>query len=285
MRTLREALEDARQNKTAIGHFNVSDSVQFQGIIEAAEETSAPVIIGVSEGERAWIGLHEIVGLVRTVREKRGVPVFLNADHTRSLEGIREAVDAGFDTVLFDGSKLDTEENIEQTKEAVSYARNAGHDVLVEGELGYIGSSSKLLDAVPEDVDTAMTDPEAARQFVAETGIDLLAPSVGNLHGILKDRANPALNIERIAAIRDAADIPMVLHGGSGVSDDDFSRAIEAGMTVVHISTEIRVAYRDGIKSGLEQKPDEIAPYRYMEDAKEAVKRIVKERLALFRAH
>lgn len=283
MQTLREAVDEAARDKRAIGHFNISDSTQFRAIVNAAAEVSMPVIIGVSEGEREWIGTPEAVALTRAAREERGVPVYLNADHTRSLDGVREAIDAGFDAVIFDGSKLSLEENTEKTKEAVAYARKTGRDVLVEGELGYIGSSSKLLDAVPEDVDKAMTDPDTAARFVGETGIDMLAPAVGNLHGMLKGRGNPALNIERIAAVYEAAEVPMVLHGGSGVTDDDFTAAIEAGMAIVHISTEIRVAYREGIAKGLERAPDEIAPYRYMSDAQDAVEDIVRKRLTLFR--
>lgn len=291
MKTLREAVAEAQEKKVAIGHFNVSDSTQFHAIVEAARELGVPVIIGVSEGERKFIGTAEVAALVRAAREK-GLSVYTNADHTHSLDDIKEAVEVGFDAVIFDGSKLPFEENIAKTKEAVTYVReqealrqtqgDQNASILIEGEYGYIGSSSKLLDEVPEDVDSVMTDPEKARQFVEETGIDLFSPAVGNLHGALKDRPNPALNIERVAQIRDVVGVPMVLHGGSGISDDDFRAAIAAGMAIVHINTEIRVAYRKGIEKGLAEAPDDIAPYKYMQPGKDAVKEVVLERLKLF---
>jgi len=282
MQTLREALQEAQKKGSAIGHFNVSDSTQLNAIFAGAQELSMPVIIGVSEGEREYIGAYQIVALVDTLREVHDFPIFLNADHSHSIDDCKFLIDLGFDAVLFDGSKLSTEENIEMTKEVVMYARDSGRDVLVEAELGYIGASSKLLDAVPEDVKGAMTDPKEAKDFVEKTGIDLLAPAVGNLHGMLKGRANPALNIERVKEISERVRVPLVLHGGSGISDSDFTASIKAGVRIVHINTEIRVAYRKGIEEGLGKDSDEIAPYRYLGSGFDKVKETVKERLTLF---
>ena len=268
--------------KVAVGHFNVSDSNQFNAIIAAAAELGVPVIIGVAEGEQKFFGVHEISALVHAVREKKGVQVYLNADHTRTIEGIKAAVDAGFDAVLFDGAKEAIEKNIELTKEAVAYAKATGREVLVEGELGYIGSSSQVHADIPEGAGFDMTTPELAARFIQETGIDLLAPSVGNIHGLLKNRAKPALDLPRIEAIGGAIGIPMVLHGASGETDSDVRGAIERGMGIVHVNTEIRVAYKDAIAQGLAENPDEVAPYKYLAPAMDAVKAVVLKKLKVF---
>jgi fructose-bisphosphate aldolase class II len=265
----------------ALGHFNISDSTQFNAIVNAAATVGVPVWVGVSEGEKSFIDLHNAVALVQAARTK-GKEVYLNLDHGQTVEDCKEAIDAGFDSVMFDGSKLSFEENVAKTQEVVAYARVCGRDVLVEGELGYIGSSSKLLDVIPEDVESAMTTPEQAQEFVAQTGVDILAPSVGNLHGMLKG-GNPQLDIERIAAIK--AVVPqttLVLHGGSGISDDDFRAAIRAGIGIVHINTEIRKAYREGIEEGLEADPMQVAPYKYLNHGRDAVISVVTSRITLF---
>ena len=281
MRTLREVILDARARGIAVGHFNVSDSNQLNAVATAARELSLPVMVGVSEGERTWFGVRQVAAMVQSLRGT-GLEIYLNADHTKTLEGIREAVDAGFDEVLFDGSKLSIEENISQAKDAVAYARASGRDVLVEGELGYIGSGSTLLDKIPEGAGLDKTSPELAARFVHESGVDLLAPSVGNIHGMLKSAETfKHLDIERIAGISVSAGVPLVLHGGSGTGEDDFRAAIKAGCAVVHINTEIRVAYRRGIEAGLAAN-DDVAPAKYLVGGTEAMREVVKAKLALF---
>lgn len=285
MKTLSEYVQDAEINKTAIGHFNIANIEGLWAIFRAAQKLKVPVIIGVSEGERDFIGVRQAVALVKSLREDYGYPIFLNADHTYSVEKVKEAIDAGFDSVIFDGAKLPLEENISATAECVEYARNSDRDVLVEGELGFIGQSSKVLDAIPEGVDlseSALTTPEQAKEFVAKTGIDLLAPAVGNFHGMLRSGIDPKLNIGRIKAIRDSAGVPLVLHGGSGNSADDFSAAIDAGIAIVHINTELRVAYRDALKLFLQENPDEVAPYKILKNAVTAMEKVVDGKLRVF---
>jgi len=285
MQSLREIISDAEQKKVAIGHFNISDITALHAIFESAQELSVPIIIGVSEGEREFIGTKQAVALVKSLREQYDYPIFINADHTYSLEKIKEAVDAGFDAVIFDGAKLPIEENIKKTKEVVEYVKKSGKDVLVEAEIGYIGASSKLLDAIPEGAKIEEKDlPTEAdvKKFVQETGIDLLAPAVGNIHGMFKGAPNPNLQIELIKNLRDAAGVPLVLHGGSGIKDEQFTEAIKAGIAIVHINTEIRVAWRKGIETGLSANKDEIAPYKILPQAKEEIKKVVLQRLKLF---
>ena len=285
MKTLREIIKNAEENKTAIGHFNISDCVALKGIFFAAKELNLPIIIGVSEGERDFVGVKRVVDMIKSIREEFNWPIFLNADHTHSFEKIKEAIDAGFDAVLFDGGKLPMEENIKQAKQVVEYAKSVNPEILVEGELGYIGGSSTILKEVPKDADIApesLTKPEDAERFVKETGVDLLAPAVGNIHGMFKNAPNPHIDIERIKILRQSAGVPIVLHGGSGIRDEEFLQAINAGISIIHINTEIRVAWRKGMEKGLSEKPEEVVPYKIMPAAIEEIKKVVENRLKLF---
>ena len=290
MKSLREYIKDAENNKIAIGHFNISNMEMLWGIFHSAKNLNLPVIIGVSEGERNFIGVRQCVALIKSIRDEYNYPIFLNADHTYSIEKVKEAIDAGFDSVIYDGAKLSFEENVKNTKECVKYARSVNSEIIVEGELGFIGQSSKVLDEIPAGVDleNGLTTLEQAQQFVKETGVDLFAPAVGNIHGMLRNSKDPHLDIERIKEIRKASGIPLVLHGGSGTPDEDFVKAInaglpaQAGVSIIHISTELRVAYRDALKLSLQQNPEEVAPYKYLKDAVLAVEKVVGERLKLF---
>ncbi|MCA9360770.1 class II fructose-bisphosphate aldolase [Candidatus Nomurabacteria bacterium] len=285
MKTLREVIVEAEKNKVAVGHFNVSDSSQLWGIFNAARSLNLPVVIGASEGERDFIGPRQLVAMVHSLRDEFQYPIYTNADHTYSFERVKEAIDVGFDAVIFDGNKVSHEENLVITKQCVEYAHAQDHEVLVEAELGNIGMSSKLLDGIPEGAeitDDMLTVPEELAEFVSKTGVDLIAPAVGNLHGMMKHGNNPRLNIGRIAELRQAGGVPMVLHGGSGITDEDFSAAIEAGIGLIHINTEIRKAYRDGIAKYLTENPDEISPYRYLKAGRDDLQAVVEGRLKLF---
>ncbi|MCC2630495.1 MAG: Tagatose-bisphosphate aldolase, fructose-bisphosphate aldolase, class [Candidatus Paceibacter sp.] len=285
MKTLHESIQDAANKKVALGHFNISNIEGFWAVIHAAQKLNVPVIIGVSEGERDFIGIPQVVGLVQSAKKQFDMPIFLNADHTYSFDRVKEAIDAGFDSVIIDGAKLSFEENVKLTKQCVDYARKTNPDVLVEAELGYIGQSSKILDALPEGVTTSgagLTTPEQAKQFVTETGIDLFAPAVGNVHGMMRVGHDPRLDIPLIAEIRTATGVPLVLHGGSGTVDEDFVSAIKAGINIVHISTELRVAFKNGIQKALQENPDEVAPYKIMREPIKAMEKVAIERLQLF---
>ena len=198
MKKLIEIIKEVEANKIAIGHFNVSDIVGLKAVFEAAQNLRLPIIVGVSEGERDFIGVKQIAALIKSLREEYNFPIFLNADHTKSLEKIKEAVEAGFDAIMFDGSQLPLNENIKKTKEVVEYVKNANSEILVEGELGVIKGSSTILST--SDVNNIkegdLTKPEEAAQFVKETGVDLLAPAVGNIHGILLASARTQINAD-----------------------------------------------------------------------------------------
>ena len=286
MKTLREYIKEADEKKIAIGHFNISNLEALHGIYNAAKKLNLPVIIGLSEGEEEFVGINEAVALIKEIREKDNYPIFLNADHHYSFESVKAALDAGYDAAIIDAVKLPLEENIVLTKKCVDYARELskkeGRDILIEAELGFIGTSSKILDAIPEGVSIAtMTKPEDAKHFVEATGIDLLAPSVGNIHGMVRG-GNPRLHPEVVKAIREATGIPLVLHGGSGSMNEDFISCIAEGIDIVHINTEIRVAYRDAIKKFLNENPNEVAPYKFLKPGVEAIEAVVEARLKLF---
>lgn len=285
MKTLREYITDTDERGVAIGHFNISNLEALHGIFNAARTLNLPVVIGVSEGEREFTGVAEVAALVKALRETYDYPIFLNADHTYSFEKVKEVVDAGFDAVIFDGAKLSFEDNIKETKKCVDYVRSRGRDVLIEAELGNLGQSSKILDEIPEGVATDesfLTSPEEARAFVEQTGVDLLAPAVGTLHGMLRSGVQPRVDIQRIKDIRQAVGIPLVLHGGSGTADEDFVNAVKAGISTVHINTEIRVAYRDALRKSLQDNPDEVAPYKILKPTVLAIEQVVLDRLKLF---
>ena len=285
MKTLLQIIKDAEKKHVAVGHFNISDLAGLKAIFEAARELAVPVIIGTSDGEADFIGRYQAAALVKSLREQYKFPIFLNSDHTHEMKGVVESARAGYDAIIFDGSKLGFEDNIKNTKEAVGRVKKINKDILVEGELGYIGSSSKILKELPEGAainPKDLTKPEEAAKFVKETGVDMLAPAVGNLHGMFKGAKNPDLDIERIKAIKKMVGVPLVLHGGSGTKDEDFVSAIAAGINIVHINTEIRVAWREGLEKGLESNPEEMTPYKVLPEAILAIKKVISERLRLF---
>jgi len=289
MKSLIQIIKEAEEKKIAIGHFNIGNLEQLKAIAHVGGRLNVPVIIGVSEGERAYLGVKHVVDFVKSYNEQHavegGFQLFLNADHTHSLEKIKEAVEAGFDAVLFDGGKFSLDENIQKTKETVGVAKSINPNVIVEGELGYIGSSSEILSDVPSGAAMRpedLTKAEYAARFVKETGVDLLAPAVGNIHGMFKDMPNPHIDIERIRNIRIMCGVPLVLHGGSGIVDEDFIAAINAGISIVHISTELRYIWRKELEEALRENPLEIAPYKVMPEVVKAIEEVVEKRVKLF---
>lgn len=285
MPRLRSVLEQSQKNGVAVGHFNIADFVILQAVFASARELKVPVIVGASEGERKFLGARQIGALVRSLREEFDFPIFLNADHTHSLASAIEAAKAGFDSIVFDLSALPIEENIRQTKAAIEALKAINPDILIEGEIGDIGTGSAIHDVAP-DLSKGLTSPEEAKQYVAATGVDILAPAVGNMHGMLQSmvqgKTKKRLDLTRIAQIKSATDSLITLHGASGTDDEDLRKAIAAGINVVHINTEIRVAWRRGLEEGLAKQPQEVVPYKILPAAIEAVKQVATSRLKLF---
>jgi fructose-bisphosphate aldolase, class II len=268
MDTLREVLTRLQRQGSAVGHFNVADLVLLKAVVAAAVEVGVPVIVGASEGERDFSGTYD-------------VPVFLNADHTHSLARAVEAARAGFDSVGVDFSALPFDQNVSRTRETVEAIKAINPAILAEGEIGDIGTGSGIRETVHNEFQN-LTTPEESRQFVDSTGIDVLAPAVGNLHGMLESmvegKTKKHLNIERIAQIKKASGVFLTLHGGSGTDDEDFLRAIAAGISIVHISTELRRS----LDASLTSQPNQVVPYKIVSPVVESVKQVVSSGLKLF---
>lgn len=287
MMTLREYILAYENSGRAIGHFNITTIDMLWGVFNAAQRFSdqvgekVPVIIGTSEGEGDFFGSKQFVEVIRSLREQYDYPVFSNADHIHDVDRAKEAVELGYDMVIIDAAAKTFEENIEMTRSVVLYRNEIDADTLIEAELGYIGAGSSVKDELPQDVqDAPMTDPHEADTFVQESGVDLLAPAVGNVHGVIK-AGNPRLDPERVRNVRKLGGVPLVLHGGSGSADDDFKAVIKAGISVVHISTELRVAYRSALDKAMAES-DSTTPYTYMAGVRDAVQAVVEKRMRLF---
>ncbi len=285
MLSLGDCLKEAQSNQTALGHFNVSTLDGIWAVADAALALGVPVIIGLSEGERDYVGPNQVRAVVDAIKVQRKQDIFLNADHTYSFERVKEAIEAGFDSVIFDGAKLSLEENIIETKKCVEYARLTSRGaILVEGELGFIGSSSGILDGIPRGAvvgEENMTKAGEARRFVEETGIDLLAPAIGNIHGLIRG-GDPALNVSRVREIKKSVAVPLVLHGASGNTAEEIRQCVKAGVVIVHVNTELRMAYRAALVKSLSEDHEELSPYKYLKPAKLAMQKVVEEKLKIF---
>jgi len=285
VKQLRTLLEEAQSNGVAIGHFNISDWILLKAVYASGQELEVPVIAGASEGERAFLGVAQIAALVKSLREEQSTPIFLNADHTHSLESAITAAKAGFDSIVYDLSALPFEENVKQTRQAVEALKSINPTILVEGEIGNIGTGSEIHDAVP-DQSRNLTTPEEAKQYVESTGVDILAPAVGNSHGMLQAMVQgdlrKRLDVTRIREIKRASRSLLTLHGGSGTEDHDLEDAIAAGINIIHINTELRVAWRRGLEAALAKNPREVVPYKLLPIAEESIKQVVLSRLRLF---
>jgi fructose-bisphosphate aldolase, class II len=282
--TLLDVLTRLEKEGAALGHFNVADQTLFKAVVAAAAETKLPVIIGASEGEREFFGARQLAAVVETQRQESDFPIFLNADHTHSLAKALEAAKAGFDSVVIDFSAFPFEENVTRTKEAVQAIKAINPTIAAEGEIGNIGTGSEIHETAQGD--KTLSTPEEARQFVEATGIDVLAPAVGNMHGMLKSmvqgKTKKHLDIERIAQIKRTAGVFLTLHGGSGTDDEHFRRAIVAGINIIHINTELRVAWRQSLTESLARDANEVVPYKILRPVVDSVKRVVSSRLRLF---
>jgi len=296
--SLQDYFLKAKQEKWAIGHFNFSTADQLKAIIEAAAEVKSPVMVATSEGEAKFFGRDQAVALVKSYQAE-GYAVYLNADHHKSFTTTKSAIDAGYDTVLIDASKLNFQENVEETKKVVDYAHSIKPGMMVEGEIGYLRGESQVQETV-EISSADYTKPEEAADFLAKTGVDRLAVVFGNIHGIVKEVIVSAptpegvgaptitsgeenLDVEHFKKIVFALpSVYFVLHGASGLKANQVQAAIAAGITNVHINTEIRVAYHDALRAKLEADPTQTTPYKYLDDPMEAIKKLVKEKLELF---
>ncbi|MDN5293780.1 MAG: fructose-bisphosphate aldolase, class [Eubacteriales bacterium] len=271
-----ELLQKAEEGGYAVGAFNCNNMEIVQAIIAAAEAERAPVIMQASQGAIKYAGIDYIVAMAKTAAEKATVPVALHLDHGTSFEQVMQCIRYGFSSVMIDGSKLPLEENIALTNRVVAVARAVG--VSVEAELGRIVGTEDEISVTEREA--FMTDPEEARYFVEKTGVDALAVAIGTAHGRYK--GEPKLDFDRLEKIRSLVKIPIVLHGSSGVPDDQIRRAIELGVRKINIDTNIREAFVEKMREVLAADPNEIDPRKILGPAREAATEIIREKIRLF---
>ncbi|GAV25261.1 fructose-bisphosphate aldolase [Carboxydothermus islandicus] len=274
--TVAELLTKAYREGYAVGAFNCNNMEIVQAIVAAAEAENSPVIIQASQGAIKYAGIDYIAALSHQAAKNAKVPVALHLDHGTSLEQVMACIRHGFTSVMIDGSKYPFDENVAITKKVVELAHAVG--VSVEAELGKIGGTED--DISVDEREAFFTDPEEAREFVARTGVDSLAVAIGTAHGRYK--GVPKLDFERLAKIRELVHIPLVLHGSSGVPDEDIKKAISLGVAKVNIDTNIREAFVGKMREVLEKNPDEIDPRKILGPAREAAIEIIREKIRVF---
>jgi ketose-bisphosphate aldolase len=282
MKSLQHYFEQAHQEQWAIGHFNFATADVLRAIVQGAQMGGAPcVMVGTSQGEAEFLGMQAAAALVRAARDASGFPVFLNADHFKTFEACKAAIDAGYDTVLFDGATQPYDINVIETRRVWNYAQTKRGSYMVEGELGYMKGSSEVQKVVAVSAKD-YTKPEQAADFVRRSGIERLAVVFGNIHGIVTHQEEH-LDIEHLKKI--VAAVPttrIVLHGASGLPDEEVVSAIRAGVTNVHFNTELRVAYQEGIKDTLAENPDQTTPYKLLARADSNVRDLVAQKVRIF---
>lgn len=273
---LSHILKRADEGGWAVGAFNCNNMEIVQAIMRAAAAENAPVILQASQGAIKYAGLDFIVAMVRQAVAETRVPVALHLDHGTSFGQVVRCLRAGFSSVMFDGSQLPFAENVAQSRRVVETAHLVG--VSVEAELGRIGGTED--DIHVDEGDALFTDPEEAREFVAQTGVDALAVAVGTAHGRYK--GVPKLDFERLRAIRARVPVPLVLHGSSGVPGEAIREAVRLGVSKVNIDTDIRQRFTDAVRRVLAADPREIDPRRVLGPAREAATEVIREKIRLF---
>lgn len=285
----KQYFKKAQEGDYAIGQFNCSSADQVKAVIQAARNLKSPLIIGTSEGEAKFMGLRQAVKIAEAYEEETGLPIILNADHTYkdvkdliNLDKIKALLDAGYNSIHFDGSVLSYEENVKWTKQMVQMCKEKNPEISVEGELGFLPGASKISKEKVEFKEEYFTNPEQALEFVKATGIDRLAVSVGNSHGISADE--PKLDFERIAKINEKVKdyAVLVLHGGSGIPDADIQKAISLGISKINVNTELRVAFTGALKDYFAQNPDETTPYKFLQAPIEVMQKVVEGKIKIF---
>ena len=270
--SMKEMLEIAKEEKYAVGQFNVNNLEYAQAILQAAEEEKSPVILGVSEGAGRYMGgFKVVVAMVKALMEEYGttVPVAIHLDHGSSFEKCAQAIHAGFTSVMIDGSHLPLEENIALTKKVVELAHI--HGVSVEAELGRIGGQED--DLVVDDAEAMYAIPSECEQLVRETNVDCFAPALGSVHGPYK--GEPKLGFDRMEEVMHLTGVPLVLHGGTGIPLKDIQRAITLGTAKINVNTENQIMQTKKIREILAEDTEVYDPRKYMGPGREAIKETV----------
>ncbi len=274
--TVKTLLEAAEKGKYAVGAFNCNNMEIVQAIVAAAEAEKSPVIIQASQGAIKYAGLDYVVALCNAAAKTASVPIALHLDHGTDMDQIIQCIVGGFTSVMYDGSSKPFEENVAMTKKVIEIARAAG--VSTEAELGKLGGIEEHINV--SERDAMMTDPEEARRFVEETGVDSLAVAIGTAHGQYK--FPPKLDFERLKRIKERVDVPIVLHGSSGVPAEDLVTAIRLGVRKVNIDTNIREAFCWTLRDAIMKNPDELDPRKLLKPAREAMTEVIREKIRIF---
>lgn len=268
-------IKKAQEKGVAIASFNVHNMETIQAVAEGAAEENCPVIIQTTPGTLKHAGIPYISYMVKAAAEKCSVPIALHLDHCTDFDTIMQCIRYGYTSVMIDTAHLSYDENVEMVKKVVEAAHGAG--VAVEGELGRIGGVEDDL-ALDERAAT-FTVPEEAKDFVDKTGIDMLAIAIGTAHGEYK--GEPKLDFERLSAIRAMVDLPLILHGASGVPDSQIKESLKRGISKINIATELKIPMAAAIKECFANNSGENDPRKYMGSAKEAVKKVVRQKIKL----
>ncbi len=297
--TNRELLQSAQKGGYAIGAFNINNLEILQAIVSAGEAEKSPAIIAVSEGAIQYAGLTNLISLVRIASEETFIPLSLHLDHGKDMEIIRSCIEKGFTSVMIDGSHLEFAQNITVTQTVVEMARKKG--VSVEGELGRLKGIEDNISV--SDREAYLTDPIAAAEFVKETGVDALAIAIGTSHGAYKFKGEVKLDFDRLEKIAQVVEIPLVLHGASGVPqsvlekaerfgakligakgipDEAIQKAISLGICKINIDTDLRLSFISAIREVLTLKPEEFDPRKILGPGREAIKQTVQAKMRLF---
>lgn len=271
--TTKEMLLKAQKEGYAVGAFNVENMEMVQAIVAAAEEVKAPVIIQTTPGTLKYADTDMFYGMVSAVAKKSSIPVALHLDHGNSYELAAKALRSGYTSIMIDGSKLPFEENVAVTVKTVEMAHAMG--VPVEGELGTVGGKEDTYEV--KDTEKSYTDPEEAKEYAERTGVDILAVGIGNSHGFYK--GVPELRFDILEKTRNLVSVPIVLHGASGIPDEDVKKATGLGICKVNFATELRDAFSKGVKEYLSEDPDVYDPKKYNRLGRDRVKALVLHKM------
>jgi fructose-bisphosphate aldolase class II len=296
--TNKDLLYPARQNAYAVGAFNINNLESLLAVAEAAAEEKSPVIVAVTPSAIKYAGLPYLAKIAKTAAETAPVSMSVHLDHGENFETVSKCIEAGFTSVMIDGSFLKFEENVALTKQVVDFAHQKG--VAVEAELGRLAG---VEESTVEEKETVLTDPNAAKEFVEKTDVDALAVAIGTSHGAYKFKAEPKLDFERLKLIREKVNVPLVLHGASsvpqwiiekavkygaeltgakGIPEEHIKKAISLGIAKINIDTDLRLAFTATIREFLANSPKEFDPRKILGPAKEAMKEVVKSKMRLF---
>ncbi|GAB6988428.1 class II fructose-1,6-bisphosphate aldolase [Paenibacillus pini] len=268
-------LQTARANKYAIGAFNVHTLEMLQAVVEAAEEAQSPLIIQSTVGTVKHLGADYIAAAATVAANRSSVPIALHLDHCSDFSVIMSCIRAGYTSLMIDASHSPFEDNVAITRKVVEAANAIG--INVEAELGKVGGVED--DIVVSERDALLADPDECAEFVERTGVHTLAPAIGTAHGIYK--GEPNIDFDRIATIASKVSVPLVLHGGSGIPDEQVKRAVSLGMAKMNVATELRIIFSDAIKQVFAENPDENDPRKYMVPAKQALRSAVLAKMEL----